>query len=85
MMEENELAIKELKFNEAAEIDYLNGNLLIVLEGIGKVERSNIVTNAHNTAEVTVELNKFVIILLPKKRDEKCEEYKTVSIISQTS
>jgi hypothetical protein len=39
MIEEIELAIKELKRNKAPGIDNLNGELLIALEGTGKEAR----------------------------------------------
>jgi len=86
MMEEIELAIKELKRNKGPGIDNLNGELLIALEGTGKEALCNVITNAYETGKVPEDFEKCVMIPIPKKQKaEKCEEYRTLSLISHAS
>jgi len=86
MIEEIELAIKELKHNKAPGIDNLNGEHLIAFEGMGKEALCNIIINAYETGELPEDFEKCVMIPIPKKQKaEKCEEYRTLSLISHAS
>lgn len=74
MKEKIELAIKELKQNKAAEIEHLDGEFLIALEGTGKDVFSSIITEAYEIVVVPEEC--VMIPILRKKRPKNVKNHK---------
>jgi hypothetical protein len=86
MIKEIELAIKELKRDKALRIGNLNGEILIDLEGTGEEALCSITINAYETGKLPEDFEKCVMIPIPKKQKaEKCEENRTLSLVSHVS
>jgi len=86
LRKEFEIALKELKNNEAPGIDELNGELLKALEGYGKDILFRIIGKAYESGIIPKDFEKYIMIPIPKKKkSERCEEYRTISLITHAS
>jgi len=57
-----------------------------VFEGTGKETQCNIITNVYKTDEMPEDIEKCVMITIPKKKKaEKYEEYRTLRLIFHSS
>ncbi|CAI6352699.1 unnamed protein product [Macrosiphum euphorbiae] len=83
---EFETALNELKHNKATGIDNISGEMLKALEGQGKEILFKIIYDAYEKGLVPKDFEKCLMIALPKKKkSEKCEDHRTISLIAHAS
>ena len=85
LMEEVELAIKEMKNEKATEVDGIPIELVKCL-GEGKKEILSLCNKIYNEGEWPEEFMETVLLPIPKKNNaKKCKEFKTINLISHTT
>ena len=85
LMEEVELAIKEMKNGKATGVDGIPIELIKCL-GEGKKEILTLCNKIYNEGEWPEEFMETTLLPIPKKTNaNKCREFRTISLISHTA
>ena len=85
LMEEVEIAIKEMKHGKATGVDGIPIELVKCL-GEGKKEILSLCNLIYNEGEWPKEFMETVLLPIPKKSNaKKCKEFRTISMISHTA
>ena len=83
LKEEFGTALKELKQNKATGIDNISGEMLKAMEGQGKETLFKIIYDTYENGLVPKDFEKCLMIPFPKKKkSEKCEDHRTISLIT---
>jgi len=86
LKEEFETALKELKHNKATGIDDVSGEMLKALVGQGKETLFKITYETYEKGQIPKDFEKCLMIPTPKKKkSEKCEDHRTISLITHAS
>jgi hypothetical protein len=83
---EFEKALNDLKSKKAYRIDNIPAELLQALDEETKHTLSCLINNMYTIGKIPDDFKKSIMVMLPKKRNStKCEEYRSLSILTHTS
>jgi len=82
---EFEKALNELKSKKAYGVDIIPAQLLPALDEKTKLTLCCLIYNIYTTGKIPDDFKKSIMVMLPKKsKSTKCEEYRTLSILTHT-